>query len=84
MLIGSVGVGLLLLAFVLNLVRVLSETSRWYLGMNFVGAALACYYAWEEQIIPFAILEAVWSLTALVKLFMSSRNQKENPRPAEG
>lgn len=83
-LIGSAGVGLLLLAFVLNLLRVLSEKSRWYLGMNFVGAAMACWYAWDSQLIPFVVLEAVWGVTALARLFMVAENQKENPRLAGG
>lgn len=78
---GSIGVGLLLVAFVLNLTRVLSERSRVYLALNFVGAGLACWYAWDGRIIPFVILEAVWGLTALVRLVLSSN---KNPRPAGG
>lgn len=78
--IGSAGVGLLLVAFVLNLLHVLSEQSRVYLLMNFLGASLACWYAWQERIIPFVILEAVWGLTALVRLLAVSHN----PRAAGG
>ena len=79
--IGSIGVGLLLLAFVLNLLRVVSERSRAYLLMNFVGAGLACWYAWDGRIIPFVILEAVWGLTALARMFATPT---KNPRPAGG
>ena len=78
--IGSAGVGLLLVAFVLNLLNVLSEQSRVYLLMNFLGASAACWYAWQERIIPFVILEAVWGLTALVRLLPVSHN----PRAAGG
>ena len=80
MLIGSCGVALLLLAFVLNLLRVVDEQSRSYLWMNFVGAGAACWYAWEWGLVPFIVLEGVWALTALVRLFWSQKN----PRPAAG
>jgi hypothetical protein len=70
LLIGSIGVGLLLLAFGLNLVKRLSESSRVYLGMNVVGASMAAWYAFEGNTIPFVILELVWALVALVRLIM--------------
>jgi hypothetical protein len=79
--IGSFGVALLLLAFVLNLLRWLHERSRPYLIMNFVGAGLAGWYAWTSGIIPFVILEGVWSLTALVRLIMAPT---KSPRAAGG
>ena len=37
--IGSIGVGLLLLAFVLNLAKILKADSVPYLGLNLVGAS---------------------------------------------
>ena len=39
---GSAGVGLLLLAFALNLFGRLARRSRLYQGMNAMGAGLAC------------------------------------------
>ncbi len=66
--IGSVGVGLLLLAFALNLLKVLDEDSRWYLSMNAMGALMASWYALEGGAIPFVILELVWAVTALIRL----------------
>lgn len=68
--IGSVGVGLLLIAFVLNLLNVLSERGRVYLLMNVLGALLACWYAWQGRLIPFVVLEAVWGVAALVRMFL--------------
>lgn len=90
LIVGSIGVGMLLLAFILNLLRVLSEQSLVYLLMNFLGAGLACVYAWQSGSIPFVILEAVWGLTALAKLIstMTPKNPKgpetKNPRLAGG
>lgn len=68
--IGSAGVTLLLLAFSLNLLKFVSQNSQIYLLMNFSGALMAAWYAYESQIIPFVILELVWSLAALFKYIL--------------
>lgn len=65
---GSVGVGLLLLAFVLNLAKLLSESDWKYLAMNLIGAGLAAWYALAGGLIPFVILESVWGMAALIRL----------------
>lgn len=70
MLIGSAGVFLLLLAFALNILKKLSESSPVYLLMNFIGALLAAWYAYEGRIIPFIILELAWSGAALYRLIL--------------
>ena len=40
--IGSAGVALLLVAFLLNLVKVMRAEGWSYLALNFIGAGLAC------------------------------------------
>lgn len=70
MIIGSVGVGLLLLAFALNLLKKLSESSPAYLAMNVVGAGMAAWYAYAGDAIPFVVLELVWAMTALIRLML--------------
>ena len=66
--IGSLGVGLLLVAFALNLVKVLQENSRLYLMMNVAGALMASWYAYTGGAVPFVILELVWAVAALARL----------------
>jgi len=61
---GTIGVSILLLAFVLNQRRMLSEHSRQFLAMNLVGAALCAYSAWLVQFMPFVVLECVWATVA--------------------
>ena len=80
MVIGSVGVGLLLLAFVLNISKKLSETGATYLAMNFAGAGLAAWYAYAGGLVPFIILEGVWGGFALFKLIGVLANKKDSPR----
>ena len=64
-LIGSAGVALLLLAFVLNTTGVLTAKHPVYTSMNFVGAGLACYASWLIDFLPFVVLEGAWCMAAL-------------------
>lgn len=67
-LIGFIGVGLLLLAFVLNLAKLLKAESIPYLALNLVGAGLACLSSWMIDFMPFVILEGTWAVATLVAL----------------
>lgn len=66
--IGSVGVCILLAAFVLNLINKRSGDSVLYILMNVTGAGLACYASYLIHYIPFVVLEAVWICVSLVAL----------------
>lgn len=66
--IGSVGVALLLLAFLLNLFRVLRADGSPYMVLNLVGAALACYSSYLIDFMPFVVLEGTWGVVAGVAL----------------
>lgn len=65
---GSVGVGLLLLAFLLNLLGRAGRGSRLYQALNAIGAGLACWAAYLIGFLPFVILEGTWSVVAAVTL----------------
>ena len=64
-LVGSAGVALLLLAFLLNLLKLMRVDGYLYMGLNFAGASLACYSSYLIGFIPFVVLEGVWALVAL-------------------
>lgn len=66
--IGSVGVTVLLFAFILNLLKKLSANSSAYLVMNIVGALLAGISSYMIDFWPFVILESVWVIASLVPL----------------
>ncbi|MGH6879889.1 CBU_0592 family membrane protein [Hypericibacter sp.] len=66
--IGFAGVALLLLAFLLNILKVLKAESVSYLVLNFLGAGLAGLSSWLISFMPFVLLEGVWSLVAAVSL----------------
>jgi hypothetical protein len=79
--IGSTGVALLLIAFLGNLFRLLRAESRLYSGLNFVGAALACWSSYLIQFMPFVVMEGVWSVVALVAVVRGDR-PRASPKPA--
>lgn len=62
--IGTLGVSILLIAFVLNQRRTISEHSRSFLAMNLVGALMCAYSAWLVRFMPFFVLETVWGMVA--------------------
>lgn len=62
--IGFAGVALLLLAFLLNLFKLMRADGYPYAMLNFVGAALACYSSYLINFMPFVVLEGVWALAA--------------------
>ncbi len=68
-LIASTGVSMLLIAFYLNLNKKLSTESKWYTGLNFVGAALCGFSSYLIHFYPFVILESVWATAALISFF---------------
>ncbi|MGH2608051.1 MAG: CBU_0592 family membrane protein [Tepidiformaceae bacterium] len=63
-LVGSVGVALILIAFVANLAGRLPGSSPVYQSLNAVGAGLACASSIAIQFWPFVVLEGVWCLVA--------------------
>ena len=62
---GSVGVALLLIAFLMNLLKKWSQDSLPYILMNTIGAALACASSVLIHFFPFIILEGTWMLVSL-------------------
>ena len=65
---GSAGVTILLLAFVLNMLKIIKTESLSYLLLNFIGAGIACFASWLIPYFPFVILEGVWAVVSLASL----------------
>lgn len=71
--IGTVGVGLILVAYLLNTAKLLSNDAKMFFVLNIVGAALACYASWLISYMPFVILEATWTLVSIYGLMKAMR-----------
>lgn len=76
---GSVGVALLLVAFFLNLFRLLRTESPAYLLLNCTGALLACISSWLIGFVPFVVLEGTWALVAGLALARALRPAQRTP-----
>jgi hypothetical protein len=66
--IGSVGVSILLIAYLLNLLKKIAQDSVVYVLMNLMGALLAGLASVLINYTPFIILEAAWVLVSLITL----------------
>jgi hypothetical protein len=71
--IASVGVIILLVAFLLNLFKKIDSESKLYALMNFVGAGLCGYSSYLINFYPFVILEGIWAFVALLSLLKVPR-----------
>jgi hypothetical protein len=66
--IGSIGVGLILLAYFASTFNFISGKSKLFFCLNIIGAGLACYASYLINYWPFIILEGTWMLVSLIAL----------------
>lgn len=71
--IGTIGVGLILLAYFLNTAKMLERNKRAFYVMNIIGASLACYASFLIDYFPFVILEGTWTLVSIYGLMKTMR-----------
>ena len=70
--IGTVGVGLILLAYFCSTFNLIEEDKLFFV-LNSAGAALACYASWLIHYWPFVILESTWFLVSVIGLIKKIR-----------
>ena len=66
---GTIGVGLVLLAYFLNTMKWVPENGKFFFILNVFGGALSCYAAVLIDFMPFVVLEAIWTLVSIWGLF---------------
>ena len=76
--IGFVGITLMLLAYLLNLFKLMRTDRYPYAVLNCVGAALACYSSYLIRFMPFVILEGVWAIAAGVAIARKALTQRDS------
>ena len=79
-LIGTIGVTLLLIAFLLNLFFRVSKDGFLYLGLNVAGAVIACLASVLLVYWPFIILEGTWAIVSfagLLRLLLKGKPQQQ-------
>ena len=70
-LIGTLGVGLILLAYFLNMFLLIKKDGTLYFSINILGAGIACLSAVLIHFMPFIILEAAWVIVSVVGIIKS-------------
>ena len=66
--IGTIGVGIVLIAYFLNNFSWIERNGKLYFILNIIGASIACYASLLINYIPFVILEGTWALLSLISL----------------
>ena len=65
---GTIGVGLVLLAYFFNTIKIIPENGKLFFVLNVVGGALSCYAAVLINFMPFVVLEAIWTIVSVYGL----------------
>lgn len=63
--IGTIGVGLILLAYFFNIFLIIPKEGKLFFSMNILGAGIACYASMLINYVPFILLEGVWCLVSI-------------------
>ena len=71
--IGSLGVGLILVAYFLNTEKLLPKDGKLFFVLNIIGASLACYASLLINYWPFVILEGTWTLVSIYGLMKAMK-----------
>lgn len=71
--IGSIGVGLILVAYFLNTEKLLPKDGKLFFVMNIIGASMACYASLLINYWPFVILEGTWTLVSIYGLMRAMK-----------
>ena len=74
---ASIGVIILLIAFLLNLYKKMPAQSTAYKSMNLIGAGICCFSSYLIRFYPFVALEGVWAFVALLSLFNVPRGTSQ-------
>jgi len=71
--IGTIGVGLILIAYFCSTFNWISAHSRIFFLLNTVGAAMACSASYLIAYWPFVVMEGTWSIVSMIG-FIKAKN----------
>jgi hypothetical protein len=72
--IGSIGVGLTLIAYFANIFLLIPKDGKLFFLLNILGSGLTCYASLLIKYWPFVILEGVWCLVSVIGFFRTKKN----------
>jgi hypothetical protein len=71
--VGSIGVGIILIAYYLNTASLIIKNGKLFYVLNIIGAAVACYASWLIDYWPFIVLEGMWTLVSIYGLMRTMK-----------
>ena len=66
--IGTIGVGIILIAYFLNNFSFIQRNGNLYFILNIIGASIACYTSYLIDFFLFVVLEATWTIISIIAL----------------
>lgn len=72
--IGAIGVGIILLAYFLNIFSFIKKDGNFYFILNIIGASIACFASYLIHYMPFIVLEATWAIISVLGLLQNIKN----------
>ena len=75
--IGAIGVGIILLAYFLNIFSWIKKDGILFYLMNIIGASIACFTSYLIHYIPFVILEGTWAIVSVIGLLKSIKKPQD-------
>lgn len=66
--VGTIGVGIILIAYFMNIFSFIKKDGVQFYVLNIIGASLACYASILINYLPFIILEATWAMVSVLGL----------------
>lgn len=77
--IGTVGVGMVLVAYFLNIFCLIKKDGILFYSLNIIGGAVSCYASILIQFWPFIILEGIWTIVSIAGLIKSIKKPQVLP-----
>lgn len=66
--IGTIGVGLILIAYYLNIFSLIKKDGVLFYILNILGGSIACFASILISFWPFIILEGTWAIVSIIGL----------------
>jgi len=73
---GIIGMLFILFSFILDEFTKINRETRINNLINVLGSSMMVYYAFKIKAWPFLILNLIWAVTSLVKIFILRNNTK--------
>lgn len=68
--IGTIGVGMVLVAYFLNIFSLIKKDGIVFYILNIIGGAISCYASIRIHFLPFIILEGIWTIVSIIGLVL--------------